>query len=174
MERFEPLLGHDIMAEVTRRAQSLNTRLAGRVVWNVNSTASGGGVAEMLSSLLGYPRSMRVDVRWAVIEGTPEFFTVTKRIHHALQGSPGDGSPLGDEQHAIYELVSQENADELRRLITPGDVVILTIRKPQVSRPRSSNTDAPWSGGVTSATIRPMWSPSSDGLSCLDIWLTSR
>jgi len=125
MERFETLLGHEVMIEVSRRAQSLIARLAGRVVWNVNSTASGGGVAEMLSSLLGYPRSMRVDVRWAVIEGTPEFFTLTKRIHHALQGSPGDGSPLGDAQHAIYELVSQENADELCRLIAPGDVVIL-------------------------------------------------
>jgi trehalose synthase len=125
IERFETLLGHEAMAEVRHRAQSLNTLLAGRAIWNVNSTASGGGVAEMLSSLLGYPRSLRMDVRWAVIEGTPEFFTVTKRVHHALQGSRGDGSPLGDAQHAIYELVSEENADELRRLITPGDVVIL-------------------------------------------------
>jgi trehalose synthase len=99
--------------------------LAGRTVWNINSTATGGGVAEMLASLLTYPRAIGIDARWSVIEGTPEFFTVTKRLHHALQGSAGDGSPLGEEQHTVYELVSEENADELRRLISPGDVVIL-------------------------------------------------
>ena len=154
IERFETLLGHDVMDGVLRRAKSLNTRLAGRAVWNINSTASGGGVAEMLSSILGYPRALRIDVRWAVIEGTPEFFTVTKRIHHALQGSRGDGSALGDAQHAIYELVSEENADELRRLITPGDVVILHDPQtaglaPYLDRARLP----PWSGVATLATI---------------------
>src|SRR5688500_8024838 len=74
MAHFETLLGDEVMDEVTRRAQSLHALLAGRVVWNVNSAAAGGGFAEMLSSLLGYPRSLGVDVRWAVIEGTPDFF----------------------------------------------------------------------------------------------------
>jgi len=48
--------------------------LHGRVIWNVNSTAKGGGVVEMLRPLLGYSRGAGVDARWAVISGDPEFF----------------------------------------------------------------------------------------------------
>jgi trehalose synthase len=125
IERFGALLGQAAVRDMADHAESLLEALGGRAVWNINSTASGGGVAEMLSALLGYPRALRIDARWAVIEGTPEFFMVTKRLHHALQGSAGDGSALGDEQHAVYELVSRENATELCRLIKPGDVVIL-------------------------------------------------
>ena len=56
---------------------------------------------------------------------TPDFFVITKRIHQAIHGSSGDGSPLGEEQHAVYRRVLSENADELRRLISPDDIVIL-------------------------------------------------
>jgi trehalose synthase len=124
-DRFRALLGDETVDGVVHQAHLVSDLLAGREIWNINSTASGGGVAEMLASLLGYPRQYRIDVRWCVIEGTPEFFTLTKRVHHALQGSAGDGSPLDEMQHAIYELVSKENADELRRVISPGDVVML-------------------------------------------------
>ena len=125
IERFDRFLGESTVTEVVRRARTISERLAGRAVWNINSTAAGGGVAEMLNALLGYPRAYGINARWAVIEGTPEFFTVTKRIHHALQGSAGDGSPLGQEQRAIYERVLEENADELCRIIDPGEIVIL-------------------------------------------------
>jgi trehalose synthase len=124
-DKFRALLGDETVDKVVHQAHLLSDVLAGRAIWNINSTASGGGVAEMLASLLGYPRQYRIDVRWAVIEGTPEFFTLTKRVHHALQGSAGDGSLLDEPQHAIYELVSKENADELQRVISPGDIVIL-------------------------------------------------
>ncbi len=66
-----------------------------RVIWNVNSTARGGGVAEMLASLLAYTRGAGLDARWVVIDGDPAFFRVTKRIHNMLHGSPGDGQGLG-------------------------------------------------------------------------------
>jgi hypothetical protein len=59
----------------------------GRVVWNVNSTAQGGGVAEMLVSLLAYARAAGIDARWVVIAGNEEFFVLTKRIHYFLHGS---------------------------------------------------------------------------------------
>ncbi|HEY7268427.1 MAG TPA: glycosyltransferase [Dehalococcoidia bacterium] len=125
LKRFDAILGAAAVADAESRALALARRLAGHAVWNINSTAAGGGVAEMLASLLGYPREYGIDARWAVIEGTPEFWTVTKRLHHAIQGSAGDGSALGEIQRAIYEMVSAENADELRRMIRPGDVVIL-------------------------------------------------
>ena len=69
--------------------------LAGRRVWNVNSTAHGGGVAEMLGPLLAYARGAGIDARWVVIAGDPAFFTITKRLHNRLHGMPGDGGPLG-------------------------------------------------------------------------------
>ena len=70
------------------RGQAL---LGSRVIWNVSSTARGGGVAEMLASLLAYTRGAGLDARWVVIEANPDFFRVTKRIHNMLHGSPGDG-----------------------------------------------------------------------------------
>ena len=104
------------------RGQAL---LGSRVIWNVSSTARGGGVAEMLASLLAYTRGAGLDARWVVIEGSTDFFRVTKRIHNMLHGSPGDGVGLGDEDDAIYRDTSTRNARELVELVRPGDVVLL-------------------------------------------------
>jgi trehalose synthase len=125
VERFEPLIGADQVERAKRRTREIRELLSGRTVWNVNSTPSGGGVAEMLASLLGYPRAGGIDARWLVIEGSADFFHITKRLHHALHGSIGDGSPLGEEQRHIYERVLHENAEEILRLVNPGDVVLL-------------------------------------------------
>ena len=99
--------------------------LDSRVIWNVSSTARGGGVAEMLASLLAYTRGAGLDARWVVIEGSTDFFRVTKRIHNMLHGSPGDGIGLGEEDDAIYRDTSTRNARELVELVRPGDVVLL-------------------------------------------------
>jgi trehalose synthase len=125
LERFESVLGEAEMVEALATAQALRERLARRVVWNVNSTAVGGGVAEMLQSLLSYTRSAGIDTRWLVIEGNPEFFKITKRLHHALHGSRGDGSPLGAAERRIYEESLRANALELAALVRPDDVVLL-------------------------------------------------
>jgi trehalose synthase len=98
--------------------------LAGRVVWNVSSTAYGGGVAEMLHSLLAYTRGADIDTRWVVIDGTAEFFRLTKRLHNRLHGMPGDGGPLGPAERDVFARVSQENTDELLELVRPGDLVL--------------------------------------------------
>ena len=68
-------------------ADAAQASLAGRAVINVNSTAIGGGVAEMLQTLLAYARGAGVEARWLVIEGDPAFFAITKRIHNWLYGS---------------------------------------------------------------------------------------
>jgi len=108
-----------------QRAAVARDLLDGRTVLNVNSTAAGGGVAEMLQTLLAYARGAGVDARWVVIQGDPEFFTVTKRIHNHLYGSPGDGGPLGAAERVAYERTVHENAAELRALVRPRDVVVL-------------------------------------------------
>ena len=99
--------------------------LDAHVIWNVNSTAQGGGVAEMLASLLAYTRGAGLDSRWVVIEGDPDFFRVTKRIHNMLHGSPGDGEGLGPEDEAAYRRTTDNNAKELVPLVKPGDIVLL-------------------------------------------------
>src|SRR3981081_3816070 len=104
--------------------------LAGRVVWNVNSTARGGGVVELLASLVPYARGAGVDARWVVIEGTPEFFALTKRIHNRLHGAPGDGAPLDDQARTLYERVLADNMTELVGRVRPGDVAIVHDPQP--------------------------------------------
>jgi trehalose synthase len=123
-ERFRELLGerYEEIEQLIVRGQEL---FAGRAVWHVNSTARGGGVAELLQSLLAYARGGGVDTRWVVVGGNPDFFLVTKRIHNRLHGSEGDGGPLGDAEHSAYEGTLRENADELAEMVAPDDIVFL-------------------------------------------------
>ena len=125
MERFATLASEERMQAVRDGIERARELLEARVVWNVNSTAAGGGVAEMLQVLLAYARGAGVDARWIVIEGEPDFFTITKRLHNVMHGSPGDGGPLGDEERRIYERVVQRNAEELAELVNPDDLVVL-------------------------------------------------
>ena len=97
----------------------------GSTVWNINSTAAGGGVAEMLQVLVGYILGAGVAVRWLVIVGNPDFFSVTKRIHNRLHGMVGDGGGLGAAEALSYELVQVANVRSITPQIRPADVVIL-------------------------------------------------
>ena len=121
-------------------------RFAGVTIWNVNSTAQGGGVAEMLRSLIGYIRGAGFDARWVVIPGNPEFFRVTKRIHNHLHGSPGDGGALDAAARAVYEATLASTAEELARRIPRGDIVLL--HDPQTAalteRLRSAGAHVVW------------------------------
>lgn len=123
--RFGTLLDAGQMRDADEVAQATARRLEGRAWWNVNSTAAGGGVAEMLPSLLAYARGAGIDARWLVITGTAAFFHLTKRVHHALHGMPGDGSPLGDDERAVYDAVMAANADGILELVRPRDIVLL-------------------------------------------------
>jgi trehalose synthase len=128
--RLEPLIGPDRLARYEAIAEATQMRLAGRAVLNVNSTATGGGVAEMLQTLLAYGRGAGLDVRWLVIQGDPAFFAITKRIHNGLYGSPGDGEALGEAERRHYERISRRNAEELLALVRPGDVVLVHDPQP--------------------------------------------
>jgi len=101
IDRYEGLAAPTLLSDLRSEAARLAGELDGRVFWHVNSTAEGGGVAEMLPSLLGYCRHFGIDSRWLVIGGNPAFFRVTKRLHHGLHGQPGDGTPLDEEARRI-------------------------------------------------------------------------
>jgi trehalose synthase len=122
---FAAVLGAEGVLEANRLASGIRRRLAGRIIWNVNSTSAGGGVAEMLHTLLAYARGLGVDTRWLVIGGEPEFFRVTKRLHNALHGENGDGTDLDAKAAEVYRKVTESNAKELVGIVRPGDIVIL-------------------------------------------------
>ena len=125
LDRFREVLGEEGVREGLALAARMRDQLNGRIVWNVNSTAVGGGVAEMLRPLLSYTRGAGIDTRWLVIRGDDTFFRITKRLHHALHGASGDGSSLGPAERAHYEEIAAGNARELSALLSPGDVVLL-------------------------------------------------
>jgi trehalose synthase len=124
-ERLIALLTPEQAARARDALALAGPTFAGRTVWNVNSTATGGGVAEMLQSLLAYARGAAVDARWVVIQGDAEFFTITKRIHNHLHGAPGDGGALDTKAREHYEAVLNINATSLARRFRPDDIVIL-------------------------------------------------
>jgi trehalose synthase len=124
-DRLLPLIGPERAEQFELVALNARKLLAGRRILNVNSTSSGGGVAEMLRTLVAYARGAGIDVQWIVIKGDPEFFEMTKRIHNKLHGAPGDGGPLGPNERRHYEEVSRANAAELLALIRPRDIVLL-------------------------------------------------
>lgn len=124
IDTFTELVGPERVESVKQLAAVIRGFIGGRAIWNVNSTAVGGGVAEMLRSLLRYARGLEVQVRWVVLEGTPHFFQITKRLHNALHDLPGDGSPLGADETQVYETVLHDNAVALDAVVQPGDVVI--------------------------------------------------
>jgi trehalose synthase len=124
-ERFRSVLPPERFETFEAGVREARELLAGRVVWNVNSTARGGGVVELLRPLVAYARGAGVDVRWIVIDGTPDFFAVTKRVHNRLHGAEGDGLPLDGRARKTYEDVLTANVAAIAKLIRPDDVVIL-------------------------------------------------
>jgi trehalose synthase len=123
--RFRSLLEPDEYTALLELISRGSRTLRGRVVWNINSTAHGGGVAELLRPLIGYSRGGGVDARWTVITGGPEFFEITKRIHNRLHGFRGDRGALGPAERTTYERTLAANAAELVRVLHPRDIVIL-------------------------------------------------
>jgi trehalose synthase len=129
-ERFRSVLTPEPYEQFERGMQHGRELLAGRVVWNINSTARGGGVAELLESLVAYARGAEVDVRWLVIEGPQEFFDVTKRIHNWLHGNVGDGGELEQDARDVYEQTISVNATMISERVRQGDVAIVHDPQP--------------------------------------------
>jgi trehalose synthase len=119
-------------------AKALVPRLAGRTVWHVNSTAQGGGVAELLPPQIALLRDLGVDARWLVIEtDRQEFFGLTKRIHNMIHGLDGAGTREAGRQQeftaadrALYEDVSRANAEALLQYVGPEDVLLVHDPQP--------------------------------------------
>jgi trehalose synthase len=125
LDRLASLLAPERAERLARYADRARGLLAGRTLWNVNATAQGGGVAEMLQALLAYTRGAGVQTRWLVLRGDAEFFAITKRLHNVLHGMAGDGGPLGVAEQRHYQEVLRDNFTVLQPLVQPGDIVLL-------------------------------------------------
>jgi len=118
---YEPIIGSDEVKTI----MSLAERVRGAKVIHVSATPYGGGVAEILKSLVPLSRSVGLNVKWEVIVADPDFFRTTKRIHNALQGDME--IKLTEEEIHHYLEVAKKNASELD---LEGDVVVIHDPQP--------------------------------------------
>jgi trehalose synthase len=103
IEDYKPLVGEEAIDRILRKAEPLQDLH----VAHINSTYYGGGVAELLSSLTLLMNHVGIQAGWRVIQGAPDFFSITKKMHNALQGGEINITDLKQE---IYESVIYENA----------------------------------------------------------------
>jgi len=119
LDAYVPFVGQATIDEL----RALGDRLRGRAIQHVNSTAVGGGVAEILHRLIPLTRELGIDTRWDVVRGGEEFFALTKRLHSGLHGAPGT---FGEGDHAVFRETTDENLASLEL----GDDVVF-IHDPQ-------------------------------------------
>jgi trehalose synthase len=120
LDRYEEVVGH----QEVERLRRLAARLQGKQIVHVNSTRTGGGVAEILDWMVPLMEELGLKVRWEVIGGSADFYRVTKAFHNGLQGRPVSLKRSDFDLH--YEL-NRENA---RRLNLEADIVFIHDPQP--------------------------------------------
>ncbi|MFQ5946684.1 MAG: glycosyltransferase [Anaerolineae bacterium] len=137
LQGLQALTGAAALARLQRLAQKLHVAFHGgtgqTTVWHINSSGVGGGVADILNSLVPLSTQLGVPTRWLVIGGDERFFEITKTFHNALQGNPG--VEITEEMLAHYQRISAVNARMLGTLIaerrwTRPDVVVFHDPQP--------------------------------------------
>ena len=150
LQDYEPIIGPSRIGEI----RALGRHLHGVRMLHVNSTAVGGGVAEILRRMIPLLRDVGVDARWEVLEGDAEFYRTTKAFHNGLQGLPVR-LPDADLEH--YLEVNARNAARL-----PLDADVLLIHDPQpaalIHHRRGRDGTWIWRCHIDAATpSRPLW-----------------
>lgn len=120
IEDFTALVGAEAIERIARKAE----RVSDLHIVNISSTYYGGGVAEILSSLTLLMNAAGIRAGWRIIEGRPDFFSITKKMHNALQGAD---IFLTEQKMRIYEEVAYENA---MRIHLDHDLVIVHDPQP--------------------------------------------
>jgi trehalose synthase len=149
-------------------------------VWHVNSTANGGGVAELLAGLLPYASGAAINVHWLVIDASDGFFEITKRLHHRLHDLAGDGGPLGVNEQRDYHRALEPEARQLVERVRPGDLMVLHDPQTAGLAPALHQIGARvvWrchiGADVPGAFAREAWDFLSDDVRAADIAVFSR
>ncbi len=120
-EDYESFLTEEDRKEIKR----LSATLKGRKIGMYSATAFGGGVAEILYSMIPLMRDLGMDVEWEVLEADNSFFNITKKIHNGLQGQSGS---LTEEEKEIYLRVNEKNAKSTN--VEQYDIVVVHDPQP--------------------------------------------
>lgn len=123
INRYAEIIGQATMDSLVNIAK----RLKGKKIVHVNSTRAGGGVAEILSSMVPLSQELGLDVSWEVIEGDESFFNCTKMLHNSLQGMPGT---LSERQIETYTRTNARNAERLKDVLQDADYVFIHDPQP--------------------------------------------
>lgn len=123
LETYGQVAGEEVVAQLRQLASPLK----GMKIVHVNSTAVGGGVAEILAKLVPLMRELDLDVSWEVITGDDDFFQCTKHMHNALQGNP---VAITEKLLKHYEKINHNNADELREILREAEFVFIHDPQP--------------------------------------------
>ncbi len=116
----------------------LGEKLSGKVVQNISSTFTGGGVAEILSHMVPLLDQVGLDAHWDVIHGSEEFFQVTKKLHNALHGREENISP---EEYSLFMETSRKN---MRELNLYGDILFIHDPQPVALVEKKENGGRKW------------------------------
>ena len=95
LDEYREIVGDDVLSGIYRKAR----RLYGKHFLQINSTYYGGGVAEILDSLVPLMNNVGIETDWRMLRGSPDLFTITKKFHNALQG---DSIKLSDRKKQLY------------------------------------------------------------------------
>jgi trehalose synthase len=114
---------HVVGKDLTEQIRQLAEPLKGKRVLHVSATAFGGGVSEILYTLVPLMRDVGLDAHWHVIFGKEEFYNATKLLHNSLQGAK---ETLSDEQWQIFDEINQINAEGLQ-----GEWDVIIVHDPQ-------------------------------------------
>ncbi|MFQ5595276.1 MAG: glycosyltransferase, partial [Anaerolineae bacterium] len=136
LEDYRLIVGDEVIAAIEKLAEPLK----GARVVHVNATAFGGGVAEILQTLVPLMQDAGLDASWQVIEGADEFFNVTKAMHNGLQGMD---VPFTGEMKAVWQRYNELNAQKFE-----GDYDFVIIHDPQPAGLLHYATDQPTSHWV--------------------------
>lgn len=124
LERYKEVVGHEIIFELAQ----MSSALKGVKIVHINSTKTGGGVAEILTSMTHLMSAFGIETRWEVITGNADFFACTKLFHNAMQGYKL--SVPSPELLKVYQQVNAENAEHLRPILENADIVIIHDPQP--------------------------------------------
>lgn len=120
LELYKPLVGESTVEDLRLLAQ----RLRGRRVCCINTTKTGGGVAEILHRMVPLLQELGVDIRWEILEGSAAFYQATKKLHNALHGRHETLTPQ------MLELLVEVNRRNLSRLNLDADIVFIHDPQP--------------------------------------------
>ncbi len=134
LEDYIPIVGQAVVDDLMIVAE----KLKGKVIQNINSTAVGGGVAEILNRMVPILSQMGVDARWDVIKGGDEFFAVTKKFHNALHGRPEE---ITDRDFEIFLDYSRRHIEELNIY---GEIVFVHDPQPIILVEKKSSNKWIW------------------------------